>query len=127
MDIMVSSNFERLLFDLYDRDGAAIRRLMDEFKSGAMTLDESALSKARELFSSYKLDDKETLATINELFETCEYLVDPHTAIGIRAARPTRRRQAIPMICLATAHRTSTRLNSSHVASSYAVFRLKKK
>lgn len=104
MDIMVSSNFERLLFDLYDRDGAAIRRLMDEFKSGAMTLDESALSKARELFSSYKLDDKETLATINELFETCEYLVDPHTAIGIRAARATRRRQDIPMICLATAH-----------------------
>ena len=101
---MVSSNFERLLFDLYDRDGAAIRRLMDEFKSGAMTLDESALSKARELFSSYKLDDKETLATINELFETCEYLVDPHTAIGIRAARATRRRQDIPMICLATAH-----------------------
>src|SRR5690625_7751209 len=69
-----------------------------------MTLDESALSKARELFSSYKLDDKETLATINELFETCEYLVDPHTAIGIRAARVTRRRQDIPLICLATAY-----------------------
>ena len=104
MDIMVSSNFERMLFDLYDRDGAAIRQLMDDFKSGAMTLSETALGRARELFSSYRVDDETTIKVINEVFDHCEYLLDPHTAIGVEAARQTRRRQDIPMVCLATAH-----------------------
>jgi threonine synthase len=104
MDIMVSSNFERMLFDLYDRDGDKIRGLMEDFKSGAMHLDESALSKARELFSSYKVDDDVMLEVIRDVFERTEYLMDPHTAIGLKAARETRRRQDIPMVCLATAH-----------------------
>lgn len=104
MDIMVSSNFERLLFDLYDRDGAAIKQLMADFKSGAMVLDENVLTKARELFSSYRLDDDETIAVINHMFEHNEYLIDPHTAIGVQAARKTRRNTDIPMVCLATAH-----------------------
>ena len=104
MDIMVSSNFERMLFDLYDRDGNAIRQLMDNFKSGEMTLSETALGRARELFSSYRVDDDTTIKVISEVFDHCEYLLDPHTAIGVEAARQTRRRQDIPMICLATAH-----------------------
>ncbi|MBE8717336.1 threonine synthase [Cellvibrio polysaccharolyticus] len=104
MDIMVSSNFERMLFDLYDRDGNAIRQLMDDFKSGSMTLAESALSRARELFTSYGVSDDVTIDVIREVFERTEYLLDPHTAIGVEAARKTRRRQDIPMICLATAH-----------------------
>jgi threonine synthase len=105
MDIMVSSNFERLLFDLYGRDGAAIKQLMEDFKGGtAMTLSEEALSGARELFSSYRLGDEETIDVIRDVFENTEYLLDPHTAIGVQAARKTRRRQDIPMICLATAH-----------------------
>lgn len=104
MDIMVSSNFERMLFDLYDRDGDTIRKLMEDFKSGEMHLHESALSRARELFSSYKVGDEETLAVIREVFEHCEYLLDPHTAIGVKAARETRWRKDIPMVCLATAH-----------------------
>jgi threonine synthase len=104
MDIMVSSNFERLLFDAYDRDGAAIRQLMEEFKSGAMTLSDSALANARALFSSYRLDDDEMTAVIKDVFENTGYLLDPHTAIGVEAARQTRRSQATPMVCLATAH-----------------------
>lgn len=104
MDIMVSSNFERMLFDLYDRDGAAIRQLMDDFKSGAMTLSEVSITRARELFSSYRVDDETTIAVIRQVYEQCEYLLDPHTAIGVEAARKTRRRQDIPMVCLATAH-----------------------
>ena len=52
MDIMVSSNFERLLFDLYDRDGDAVKQLMNEFSKGSMKLNDKALSSARELFSS---------------------------------------------------------------------------
>ncbi|MYM62921.1 threonine synthase [Pseudomaricurvus sp. HS19] len=104
MDIMVSSNFERLLFDLYGRNGASIKQLMEEFKSGAMHLSDEALVKARELFSSYRLDDEEMIQVIADVFEHTEYLLDPHTAIGVQAARKRRRRQDIPMVCLATAH-----------------------
>ena len=104
MDIMVSSNFERMLFDLYDRDGNAIRQLMEDFKSGSMTLKASALSRARELFTSYGVNDEVTMDVIRSVFEHTEYLLDPHTAIGVEAARKTRRRQDIPMVCLATAH-----------------------
>lgn len=104
MDIMVSSNFERMLFDLYGRDGNAIRQLMDDFKSGAMVLSETALSKARELFTSYGVSDDVTVEVIRSVFDNTEYLLDPHTAIGVEAARKTRRRQDIPMVCLATAH-----------------------
>jgi threonine synthase len=104
MDIMVSSNFERLLFDLYGRNGAAIKQLMEDFKSGSMVLDSQVLDKARELFSSYRLDDEETVAVIRDVFEHTEYLIDPHTAIGVQAARKTRRNRDVPMVCLATAH-----------------------
>jgi threonine synthase len=104
MDIMVSSNFERLLFDLYGRDGSAIKQLMEDFKSGSMTLKEEALTSARKLFTSYRIDDDEMIDVIRDVFERTEYLLDPHTAIGVQAARKTRRRQDIPMVCLATAH-----------------------
>ncbi|WP_461518001.1 threonine synthase [Porticoccus sp.] len=105
MDIMVSSNFERMLFDLYDRDGAAISKLMADFKaSGNLSLSDTALTKARELFTSYRLDDEQMIRVIADVWEHTEYLLDPHTAIGVEAARKTRRRQDIPMVCLATAH-----------------------
>lgn len=105
MDIMVSSNFERMLFDLHGRDGAAIKAMMDNFRNGSeLKLAEPVLQKARELFSSYRLDDDETVAVIRDVFESTEYLLDPHTAIGVQAARKTRRSAATPMICLATAH-----------------------
>lgn len=104
MDIMVSSNFERMLFDLYGRDGDAIRQLMEDFKSGSMTLSQEAMDKAAELFTSYRLDDEAMIDVIGDVFDKTEYLLDPHTAIGVEAARKTRRRQDIPMICMATAH-----------------------
>ena len=105
MDIMVSSNFERMLFDLHDRDGDAIAELMDTFKqTGELKLDEGPLAKARELFSSYRLDDEGMVQVIADVWDNTEYLLDPHTAVGVEAARKTGRRQDIPMICLATAH-----------------------
>jgi threonine synthase len=105
MDIMVSSNFERILFDLYERDGSQIQQLMDEFKSsGQLTLAAEPLRRAQNLFSSYRLSDEETVAVIREVFESTEYLLDPHTAIGVQAARKTRKDTATPMVCLATAH-----------------------
>lgn len=104
MDIMVSSNFERMLFDLYNNDGSAIQKLMDDFKSGEMKLSDDALAKARELFSSYRLDDDETIDVIRDVYENTEYLLDPHTAIGVKAGRVTRKAQDVPMVTLATAH-----------------------
>lgn len=104
MDIMVSSNFERLLFDMYQRDGAAIVQLMEQFKQGDMPLSEQALTQARALFSSYKVDDAETLAVIADVFQKTEYLLDPHTAIGVQAGRTQNQHPEVPMVYLATAH-----------------------
>lgn len=104
MDIMVSSNFERMLFELYGRNGAAIAGLMEDFKQGSMSLSQEVLASAQALFSSYRLDDEEMLGVVADVFNSTEYLLDPHTAIGVQAARKTRRDPAVPMVCLATAH-----------------------
>ena len=104
MDIVISSNFERLLFDCYDRDGAAIAQLMNDFNKGDVSISEAAFAKARALFDSYAVDDAETVALIGEVWERNEYLLDPHSAIGVRAARECRRDKITPMITMATAH-----------------------
>ena len=106
MDIAVSSNFERLLFDLYDRDGAKLADLMARMnaKKDVVSLDEDKLAKARELFDSYAVSEDMTVATMQEVFGETGYLLDPHTAIGVKAARECRRNQNIPMITLGTAH-----------------------
>jgi threonine synthase len=104
MDIMISSNFERLLFDLYDRDGAAITQLMRDAKVGSMQLSESALTDARQLFSSFRCDDKGMVDLIRETHQEVDYLLDPHTAIGLAAARVCRTDCHTPMVTLATAH-----------------------
>jgi threonine synthase len=104
MDIMVSSNFERLLFDAYDNDGSAIRQLMEDFKSGNMTLSTSAMEKIQKNFGSYRLDDDAMIAIITHVFDKTEYVLDPHTAIGVEAARKVRQGEDTPMVCLATAH-----------------------
>ena len=104
MDIMVSSNFERMLFDVYDRDGAAISDLMDRFKSEPVQLDGARWEKVRELFDSYAVDDETTCEVIKEVHAQTGYLLDPHTAIGVKAARECNRDASVPMITLATAH-----------------------
>ena len=105
MDIMISSNFERMMFDLHGRDGESIRRLMNELKeSGKLQLSDEALGKAREIFTSYRLTDNEMLETIRHEFEATGYVLDPHTAIGVEAGRKTRRLDDQPMVCLSTAH-----------------------
>jgi len=104
MDIMVSSNFERLLFDAYGCDGAAIKQLMEDFKSGSMTIASPAMAAIQESFDSFRLDDDEMIALIASVFDETEYLLDPHTAIGVAAARAKRKSTNVPMVCLATAH-----------------------
>lgn len=104
MDIMVSSNFERLLFDIYDQDGAAIADLMQRFKHEPVQLDPARWDKVRALFDSYAVDDELTCQTIAEVHAETGYLLDPHTAIGVQAARQCWQDKAVPMVTLATAH-----------------------
>ncbi|MEP6390468.1 MAG: threonine synthase [Halioglobus sp.] len=104
MDITVSSNFERLLFDLYGRDGDAIRDLMAQFEHGDITLSAEAMDKASTLFSSQCVSDEETSEQIASTWNQCEYLLDPHSAIGVKAALDAKIADDIPVITLATAH-----------------------
>ncbi len=105
MDIMVSSNFERLLFDLHGRNGAAVAELMNAFKtSGKLAVEEERWTEARKLFDSLAVDDEQTCKTIAEVFAATGEVLDPHTAIGVHAARECRRSLATPMVILGTAH-----------------------
>jgi threonine synthase len=104
MDITVSSNFERLLFDLAGRDGAVLSRWMDEFSGGDLTLSESVLAQAKSLFDSHRCSDEETCQEIAQVWENNGYLVDPHTAIGTKAARACQGGSSAVMVTLATAH-----------------------
>ena len=85
MDIVVSSNFERLLFDLYGKDGEQIANVMKAFQTGSVTLDSSAVEKARGLFSAIAVDDDRTCDTIRRIFAETGELIDPHTATGMDA------------------------------------------
>ena len=103
MDIQVSSNFERLLFELLDRDPAATAATMQGFRTaGHMGVPEAAWHRARTLFQGFRLDDEGTGAEIRRLWGQ-GYLADPHTAIGIAAARQFPCAH-IPTIAAATAH-----------------------
>ena len=104
MDISVSSNFERLLFDLYARDGALIDDLMERFDSEGITLSSSAMNKFRKLFSSQRVDQNETLEQISDSWRKTKYLLDPHSAIGVRAALKSNFSPNTPIVSLATAH-----------------------
>ena len=87
MDIQVSSNFERLLFELLDRDAAKTAQIMQEFReTGRMPVPDAAWHRASQLFHGFRLDDAGTEAEIRRLHAECGYLADPHTAIGIAAA-----------------------------------------
>ncbi len=104
MDISVSSNFERLLFDLYDRDGATIDELMGRFDEYGITLSSSAMKNFRGLFSSQRIDETETLEQIADSWRNNRYLLDPHSAIGVRAALKSNFSSNTPVVSLATAH-----------------------
>lgn len=104
MDIVVSSNFERLLFDLHGRNGTLVAALMQDMARGEASVEEGRWKAARRLFDSLAVTDDETLDTIRQVWEECAYMVDPHTAIGVRAARHCWRNRKTPMVTLATAH-----------------------
>src|SRR3984885_4309679 len=105
MDIQVSSNFERLLFDAYDRDGSAIRALMGSLtQSRRFALSAQALSQIRAHFAAGRADEDEVAATIRAVRRETGHFVDPHTAVGIAVAEKEPRDPAGPMVVVWAAH-----------------------
>jgi threonine synthase len=106
MDIQISSNFERLLFEAHDRDGAAVRRLMQSLQqSGRFEIAAEPLAKIRNEFDATAVDEAQTAAEIDRTWREAGYLLDPHTAVGVGAARRGLEADpATPMIVLGTAH-----------------------
>jgi threonine synthase len=105
MDIQVSSNFERLLFDTNGRDPAVVRALMGSLaQSGRFTIASAALDEIRARFTADRADEDETAATIRSVHKEAGYLLDPHTAVAIAVAEKENRDRTIPMVVLSTAH-----------------------
>jgi len=105
MDIQISSNFERLLFDLYGRDGKALAEAMAGFRSSStLKVGANALGGVRELFDAGRLDDEGTLAAIVDCRKRFGVTLDTHTAVGYAVAQQHRRDAKVPMIVLSTAH-----------------------
>jgi len=105
MDIQVSSNFERLLFDVGGRDGAALAEQMRGFEaSKAMQLTNAQRKGAAALFSSARADANEMSRAMAWAWDHCGELIDPHTAIGLHAAREAGLDRDVPVVTLATAH-----------------------
>ncbi|MEM8783217.1 MAG: threonine synthase [Planctomycetota bacterium] len=108
MDIQVSSNFERLLYDVLDQDALRVAELMAKLKSDrTFKLDADAVAKLAEHFSAYRATEPEVHATMKTVYERTSYLLDPHTAVGVHAAEQEMLKtgdRATPMVVLATAH-----------------------
>jgi threonine synthase len=104
MDIQISSNFERMLWEASDRDGAAVAGLMAEFRSaGRAKVPASWSAHIRDELDWGRVDDDTTLAEIRRVHDELGVLIDPHTAVGLATARAVRRDPDVPMITLATA------------------------
>ena len=102
MDIQVSSNFERVLYDAYGRDGAVVAEQMADLAKGGFTISQGAIDFLRSEFASGTASEDETRATIKAIWETTGEVICPHTAVGVKVAEA--HLGATPMITLATAH-----------------------
>ncbi|MEP5730625.1 MAG: threonine synthase [Sulfitobacter sp.] len=103
MDIQVSSNFERALFDAYDRDGNAVAQLMKELGQGGFDVSQGAITALQEIYKSGRVSEPETSATITQALGNTGELLCPHSAVGVKVA-DEQREEATPMVTLATAH-----------------------
>ncbi|MFA4994487.1 MAG: threonine synthase [Bdellovibrionales bacterium] len=105
MDIQISSNFERLLFDLCDSDAAQVRAMMDDLKTkGDFSVSPRQLELVRKVFAAGSANDEETLETIAEAYKKYGYVLDPHTAVAVSVAKRLKPRLLKPVVFLATAH-----------------------
>ncbi len=104
MDILVSSNFERFLYDLFQGDTKRVTAFVTGANREVQKMTDAEWAYAKAHFSSHAVDDAATCATIREVWDKAGFLADPHTATGIRAAAVCAADASIPMIALATAH-----------------------
>jgi threonine synthase len=105
MDIQVSSNFERLLFDAYGRDAKSIRALMGSLaQSKRFALSAAALKELRGRFAAARADEDEVATTMRTTLRETGYCVDPHTAVALAVAEKEPRDPTVPMVVLSTAH-----------------------
>ena len=106
MDIQVSSNFERLMFEMAGRDADRVVSLMSDLSTkGEFQLSENELAPMRELFVGLRIDESETVERIRDEKHDNDYIIDPHSAIALEAgARQLKEEGSVPMIALATAH-----------------------
>ncbi len=104
MDIQISSNFERYLFELMGRDADRIRAMMETFaEKGEFSIASSELQNALQLFAAHRLDDRETEKEIQRVYQSCGEVMDPHSVIGVAAAR-RHAETGTPTVVLGTAH-----------------------
>lgn len=106
MDIQISSNFERLLFEAYDRNGEAIRRLMASLsQSRAFMIEAGPLARIREEFSAEAVNEANVADEMAKTYRSTGYVLDPHSAVGTRAARALlKHKPEVPVVALSTAH-----------------------
>ena len=105
MDIQISSNFERLLFELSGRDAGRVREFMQDLaKNNVAVLTKGERNRFDELFSAHFASEQLTKAMISQACGECEIVVDPHTAVGLVAAGKQGFSTGSPIITLATAH-----------------------
>jgi threonine synthase len=105
MDIQISSNFERLLFETCGRDAKTVRALMGSLaQSRRFTVPASALKQMRALFTADKASEQESAATIRAWMKEAGYCADPHTAVALAVAEKEARDPSVPMVVLSTAH-----------------------
>lgn len=104
MDIQISSNLERLLFEVLDRDGAAVADLMSRFRSdGTVSVSEAHLRRLGEEFDATRVDGERAAGVIRDVHQRRGMIIDPHTAVAVAAAEQTNGDPSVPVIALATA------------------------
>ena len=105
MDIQVSSNLERLLFELHERSGSAVDGMIQRFRrEGAVALESRQLQRLRRHWVGARVDDDETIATIRRVYDEHGMIIDHHTAVAVAAAARCGAPCDDPMVVLATAH-----------------------
>ncbi len=105
MDIQVASNFERLLFDMYDGDSKEVTARMGALdQAGTFLVEQERVADKAALFVAHCVDEEGTLEAIRDTRKRAGIVVDPHTAVGIAAGRAMHQPGTVPLVCLATAH-----------------------
>ena len=104
MDILVSSNFERYLFDMFDRDAEQLTDFMRRFGKEKLSVSEEQWRQVQAMFDSASVNDDKTCEVIADVKQETGKLLDPHTAVGVESARIVRSSRDAPMVTLATAH-----------------------